>query len=378
MKKICKHVLSMFLLLIFLTSISYAEQTVNFKDLNENHWAYSAIAEMKNLNIINGFNDGTFKPNEPVTREQFAKILVLAFNIPKQSSTISSFADVPLNCWAYQYIDAAKQYFTIYNFNNAQYFNGNDNIKREDVAVAIVKVMLLDNQTPDFTVLNKYHDTDKISNTFKKYVALAIKNHIMEGNSENYLFPQESLSRAEACVLISRAKAIKSQQDKIKDGTDNPILVSNLYANYLNNYDNKCLELQIVDNWIYYINHSDNGNIYKISISGTNRMRVEEEPGFRHQPGVFEVLNVIDGWIYYSTNLEKTIYKMKLDGTEKKILTQEEGKGLLTNINIIDDYIYYWDSTCENNQNAKISYTNTLYRVKSDGSQKVLLIKFTY
>ncbi|RXJ04560.1 Parasporal protein [Anaerobacillus alkaliphilus] len=49
--------------------------TSSFKDVSDNHWALVAIETMRSEGIVNGFNDGTFRPNEPITRAQMAVVL---------------------------------------------------------------------------------------------------------------------------------------------------------------------------------------------------------------------------------------------------------------------------------------------------------------
>ena len=51
-----------------------------FSDMS-GHWAENVVNEMATKGILNGFGDGTFKPNNSVTREQFAKILACSFYI---------------------------------------------------------------------------------------------------------------------------------------------------------------------------------------------------------------------------------------------------------------------------------------------------------
>lgn len=62
-------------LLVTSTFLTTATPTLMANDY-ENHWAKSAIMKWKDKGVINGFEDGTFRPNEAVTNAQFAKILV--------------------------------------------------------------------------------------------------------------------------------------------------------------------------------------------------------------------------------------------------------------------------------------------------------------
>ena len=48
---------------------------MKFTDVSKDHWAYEAIEELAEKGIINGYEDGTFKPNEPITRAEVATII---------------------------------------------------------------------------------------------------------------------------------------------------------------------------------------------------------------------------------------------------------------------------------------------------------------
>lgn len=48
---------------------------MNFKDVNKDHWAYEAIKDLTDRKILTGYEDGTFKPDEPITRAEVVTIL---------------------------------------------------------------------------------------------------------------------------------------------------------------------------------------------------------------------------------------------------------------------------------------------------------------
>ena len=70
-----------------------------FSDVQSNYWAAQFIQELSQRGIIAGFPDGKFKPEEAVTRAQFAAMLNKAFQKAPQRQPIT-FADVPSNYWA--------------------------------------------------------------------------------------------------------------------------------------------------------------------------------------------------------------------------------------------------------------------------------------
>ncbi|MEG0260907.1 MAG: S-layer homology domain-containing protein [Lysinibacillus sp.] len=66
----------------------------NFKDVSTSSEYYGAIAALANLKIITGFEDGTFKPSQPITRGQMAKIVSIGFDLDERPSTNTPFTDI--------------------------------------------------------------------------------------------------------------------------------------------------------------------------------------------------------------------------------------------------------------------------------------------
>ena len=83
-------------------------QLDTFTDVSSGHWAHDYIEGLAELNVINGFLDGTFQPNEPVTRAEFAAILRQAFLQSQPITAQTPFSDVPANYWATNAIYAAR------------------------------------------------------------------------------------------------------------------------------------------------------------------------------------------------------------------------------------------------------------------------------
>ncbi|MFB8789277.1 MAG: S-layer homology domain-containing protein [Potamolinea sp.] len=74
-------------------------QKINFKDVPQVFWARPYIEALTERGVINGFPDGTFRPNQPVTRAEFAAQLQKAFD-HKVVVTAPNFKDVPTKFWA--------------------------------------------------------------------------------------------------------------------------------------------------------------------------------------------------------------------------------------------------------------------------------------
>lgn len=82
----------------------------NFSDVKPSAWYYEYVNTASSLGIINGNTNGTFSPNNNITRDQMTKMIVLAFEktVPFQNSATQKFSDVSKDYWAFDYINKAS------------------------------------------------------------------------------------------------------------------------------------------------------------------------------------------------------------------------------------------------------------------------------
>ena len=187
-----------------------AENSVStdFTDVSDSHWAKEAIDAMAERGIINGYNDGTFKPSETVSRAEFAKMMVKTLDLDTYKPSSPTFLDVEKGHWAYTYVETAKKYLTGFRSSEGDRFKPDQVAVREDMAVAVVNGLYdqgaIDSpDKTDLSVLDNYDDEDGISDNLRKYVAAAINEGIMTGDGEGFN-PKGSLTRAEAATLLYR------------------------------------------------------------------------------------------------------------------------------------------------------------------------------
>ena len=189
-------------------------QVAEYLDVPKSHWAYNYIMDMTRRGILAGTGNNRFSPEDAVTREQFAKILTLSLNLPHTNRPAASpFIDVDISSGLYEYIVAAKEYLTGYKNGDVYSFRPTNNAVREDMIVAIVLAKNLGNEAPIWSVLDSYADVNQISANFVKYMSIAVKYGIVEGNA-GYLMPQGTLTRAEACALIYKSSLVVSTTEE--------------------------------------------------------------------------------------------------------------------------------------------------------------------
>ena len=257
--------------MVTLGTLSFAATT--FSDI-EGHWAKTVVEEMAVKGVLNGFEDGTFRPDESVTREQFAKILVETLKIAGNTTNIK-FVDIEEDRWSKDYIYRASRYLTGYENNGKYFFRPTEASVREDVAVAVVQAEGLQTEKPDYTLLNQFSDSGEISEGIKKYVAIAVKNEIMRGKN-GYFDPQGNLTRAEVSQLmynVFQKIAIGELEETIigdvnGDGkiTEEDALLLQKYSMFPEDYASE-IPYEIRKNADKYLDLDQDGNIDAVDVA---------------------------------------------------------------------------------------------------------------
>jgi len=177
-----------------------AEQNNGFLDLNGFEWAREAISYLNLSNIINGFNKTEFKPYENVTREQFVKMIVCAFNLNDETAQCD-FNDVKSTNWCYPYVAAAKKY-GIVNGLTKDVFGCGMNITREDMATILARALEVKGIILKSDNVEHFEDHDYISEYAINSVYSMRSHGIINGTSENKFEPKRNANRAEAAKII--------------------------------------------------------------------------------------------------------------------------------------------------------------------------------
>lgn len=208
-----KRVLSMLLVSILLiTQVTvlakdYSDYPQRFWDVPKDHWAFEYISELVDKNVLSGYEDGSYRPEETVTRAEWSKMMVVASGKQevKLNNNGSYAVDYNSNDWYYGYINAVVDYMNFYNESDGTYFKPNQAVSREDVTVSLVKLKGYNTDNVDYSVVMKFKDNASISNSIKKYVAVGIEKGLISGYEDNTFRGQDTLTRAEAATLLCRA-----------------------------------------------------------------------------------------------------------------------------------------------------------------------------
>ncbi len=176
------------------------EETTSALTDIKGHWAEENIAKLILDGAISGYPNKTFKPNNNITRAEFATVLVKAFKLENKSGKI--FADTQSH-WAKDYIATAAANGIVSGYGEST-FGPDDLITREQMAVMIAKVAEL----TDTDAAVSFTDIESISNWAKSAVASAAEAKIISGYTDGTFKPQVKATRAEAVTVI--VKSIRS------------------------------------------------------------------------------------------------------------------------------------------------------------------------
>lgn len=178
-----------------------AQAQTTFFDVQSNYWARGFIEALAQRNIISGFPDGSFRPDAPVTRAEFAAMIRQAFNKAPVRSAIN-FVDVPSNYWAYGAIQEAytTEFLSGYTGN---VFNPGQNIPRAQVLVALASGLNYSTTASVDNTLQIYSDGLAIPDYARNRIAAATERQmVVNYPNVQVLNPNRAATRAEVAAFI--------------------------------------------------------------------------------------------------------------------------------------------------------------------------------
>lgn len=111
----------------------------NFSDVSADKWYNNAVSTLCHMGVLGGYSDGTFRPNAPITRAEFAKIAV-SFAQTNGSAVYSYFTDVKTTDWFAPYVTAAKDSSLIEDYSDGS-FKPENRITRAEACAIVNRVL---------------------------------------------------------------------------------------------------------------------------------------------------------------------------------------------------------------------------------------------
>lgn len=177
-----------------LANALYTTQPEDIGDI-KGHWAEESIRKLILDNIIGGYKDGNFKPDNNITRAEFVTILVKAYLLEGEGGKV--FEDTE-NHWAKDYIRIANAHGIVSGYSGDK-FGPDDYITREQMAVMIYNA----SRIKDTTNKVYFKDNDQISPWAINAVNVIREDEIIRGYKDNTFRPKNNATRAEAVSILA-------------------------------------------------------------------------------------------------------------------------------------------------------------------------------
>ncbi|MEL7358972.1 MAG: S-layer homology domain-containing protein [Cyanobacteria bacterium J06560_6] len=189
--------------------------TASFTDLSTRHWAIDFIEPLVQQGWLSGFKDGSFRPDSPMTRAEFAVLLVGAFNPSPQRPAIS-FRDVPESFWGASVIQQAYRAGFISGFPDLT-FDPNFPLTKLQALLALVSGLQLQTQSPpNISALSIYSDASSIPNYAKAAIASATQLSLVFNHPiTTELRPNRTATRAEVSAMVYQALVIAQRMPPV-------------------------------------------------------------------------------------------------------------------------------------------------------------------
>lgn len=184
-----------------------ARRSSAFSDVG-GHWAASDINKLANRFIADARTGNKYEPNKPITRSEFAVLVAKSLGLDGNIDQVKRFKDVATSSAAAPYIGAAVKAGVI-NGNVDGTFKPNNPITREQMALMMNRALLSAGYSTSLSgsassYLNVFTDRKKISSASQDAVARMVHESIIQGITSNTFGPQEPATRAQAAIMVKR------------------------------------------------------------------------------------------------------------------------------------------------------------------------------
>ncbi|MCR2802295.1 InlB B-repeat-containing protein [Paenibacillus soyae] len=179
------------------------ENRVSFADM-EKHWAEADVELLASKWIVKGIGNDTFAPDESITRAQFAALLARALGLVEQGP-VQPFNDVHSSAWYYGAVGAAQNAGLVTGYADGK-FLPDQTITREQMAVMIMRAIQLGGKTAeaDQSTLESFNDSGEISAWAKEAAAQAVGLGLISGTREQIFDAAAEATRAQSATMIKR------------------------------------------------------------------------------------------------------------------------------------------------------------------------------
>lgn len=184
----------------------------SFTDIQQ-HWSEPFVRGLATQDLIGGFANGSFKPDEQLNRAAYAALLVKAFNPPPKRPAVE-FSDVPPDFWAYKAIQQATMGGFMSGYPDGK-FRPTQNLLRLQLIVSLANGLGL--PAGDEKILTRYDDIEAVPASVRSSVASATQRGInINYSGMEQINPTREVTRGEAAAMVYQALVTAGRLPAIK------------------------------------------------------------------------------------------------------------------------------------------------------------------
>lgn len=172
-------------------------QDSKFRDMNKAEWAKKAVVNLANAGIVSGDENGNFRPNDYISREEFVTMLVRAAKKYNENASCD-FTDVPKTAWFYSYVASASEYGMVHGISEDS-FGAGLALTRQDMAVLCLRAK---GDVAKVREAVSFADGDEIADYAKDSVSRLYMAGAVNGMGDNKFVPLGNATRAECAQII--------------------------------------------------------------------------------------------------------------------------------------------------------------------------------
>ena len=170
-----------------------------FTDVPATHWAYTAVEKASEAGLMNGYGGTLFGQNDPITRGQMVQILYNYYG--EDCGTNSGFSDVPASAWYAKAVTWASKKGVVSGYSNGT-FGPDNQLTREQMVTILYNVA--DKPETNPSAISQYSDYHQVASYAADGFAWAVSNKVVSGTSSTTLSPRGTATRAQVAAILVR------------------------------------------------------------------------------------------------------------------------------------------------------------------------------
>ena len=180
-----------------------------FHDVTPDSWFYDGIMYLANQNIVIGYGDGQFGPDDITPRFQFAVLLsIMDGTIESTDTSPDRIYKAVQNVVDKEYMTGTKPTDEGWQFSNDPEWGAATKTTREEAVVGILAMIKqkysIETTSANTAILDRFTDGHQVAAASEPYLAYAVSMGLLSGTSENTLSPKDPVTRAQTGVLLYR------------------------------------------------------------------------------------------------------------------------------------------------------------------------------